>query len=502
VSADSTPQITWNGQDFAVAIEIVKLGEMKTSVQVPAVDDPWLRRFIAALVAFERIEGANRIAPAHVLEMAGCRWVEKGSCAESWSTYETELGVTKSTTRQPRSRMQPFLRWSRGGQPDRDGRLARLSGAFDAWLALPKEIRPNPAPHNGEPGTSELAEWLRREGGYQDVAKAHNARLEYEAALKRGSIWVTHANGTERVYDSKAAADSDKEGPVYEEPAEWWDLEGCELVGPGECRRIDPETNDEDGHDPLPERINGVVRPEHHGPADQRNYSESEFKNATAKRHYPLEYATHNRKYASGLPPASEEWYAPPQLFQATGCTFDLDPASPGADFVPWIPAKRHFTRSDNGLEQDWGDDFVWLNAPYTKEIFPLWLEKCRQHANGVCLTVDRTSARWWQELCSNADLILQVNKKVRFLRPPDEPTYSSPALGHTLVAYGPRGVEALINAARNGLGALLVPYGKLAAKENDIAELKGRIAALEGENSTLKARGTDRDNATPPERS
>jgi hypothetical protein len=491
VSENSTPRITWHGNDFAVTTEIVKLGQIETSVQVPAVDDPWLRRFIASLVAFERIEGANEIAPAQVLEMAACRYVEKGGTVESWLRYEIELGVPESRTRKPRSIIQRFLRWSRGGRPDHDGRLTRLSGAFDAWLA--EKDRPDPYPRNGGPGTSELAQWLRRNHGYQAVADAYHNRLEFEAALNRGAVWVTHANGTERVYDGKEAAESQQEGPAYEEPAEWWDLEGCKPIS-GEYRRREPRTNEEDGNGPLPERIKGDVRPAFPTrPAN--NYSESNTERTTARRH-PWEYATHNRRYALCLPPESAEWYSPPPLFQA------LDPASPGADVVPWIPAKRHFTRSDNGLEQDWGDDFVWLNAPYTKEIFPLWLEKFRQHANGVCLTVDRTSARWWQELCSNADLILQVNKKVRFLRPPDEPTYSSPALGHTLVAYGPRGVEALINAARNGLGALLVPYGKLAAKENDIAELKARIAALEGENSTLKARGTDRDNATPPERS
>ena len=220
-----------------------------------------------------------------------------------------------------------------------------------------------------------------------------------------------------------------------------------------------------------------MVRPEHHPRSDdQKNYSESKSETTTARKHHPWDYATHNKKYALLIPPASEEWYVPPQLFQAMGCTFDLDPASPGADVVHWIPARRHFIRSDNGLEQDWADDFVWLSAPYTKENLPLWLEKFRKHANGVCLTVDRTSARWWQELCANADLILQVNKKIHFLRPPDEPSYSSPALGHTLVAYGPRGVAALRNAARNGLGTIFVPMAKSEAR---LAELEEELARL-----------------------
>jgi hypothetical protein len=87
-----------------------------------------------------------------------------------------------------------------------------------------------------------------------------------------------------------------------------------------------------------------------------------------------------------------------------------------------------------------------------------------------------------WQDLCANADLILQVNKKIQFLRPPDDPVYSSPALGHTLVAYGPRGVAALRNAARNGLGTLFVPFDKSEARvtqlECEIDDLKARIGS------------------------
>ena len=179
---DGIPRITWHGKDFAVITEIVKLGQIETSVQVPALDDRWLCRFIAALVACERIESANHIAPAHVLEMAACRWVEKGGSAESWLKYEIQLGVPKSRTRKPRSRMQPFLRWARGGEPDYDGRLARLSGAFDAWLA--EKDRPDPYPRNGEPGTSQLAEWLRRNHGYQAVADDYYDRLDRRGSLR------------------------------------------------------------------------------------------------------------------------------------------------------------------------------------------------------------------------------------------------------------------------------------------------------------------------------
>jgi DNA N-6-adenine-methyltransferase (Dam) len=150
------------------------------------------------------------------------------------------------------------------------------------------------------------------------------------------------------------------------------------------------------------------------------------------------------------------EWYTPERVFAALGCQFDLDVASPGADVVPWLPADRHFTLADNGLERDWGDAFVWMNAPHGRGTLPQWLEKFQQHANGIALVVDRTSAGWWHDLCGNANLILQVNKRIDFLRPDDEP--GTNALGSTLVAYGERAVQALKNAAAAGLGALFAP--------------------------------------------
>jgi DNA N-6-adenine-methyltransferase (Dam) len=259
--------------------------------------------------------------------------------------------------------------------------------------------------------------------------------------------------------------------------------------------------------DPLPERIKGVVRPEHHHRPNDQNYSESKSDRIpeceTAKPVYPesagaWDQATRNRRYlALHSTAGNQEYYTPPYVFKSMGnVEFDRDVASPGKAIVHWIPARRHFTRADDGLKQNWSGDFVWGNFPYTRSGLPQWLEKFRENGNGVALVVDRTSARWWHRLCADADAILQVFKKIQFLRPPNEPNDSKNALGSSLVAYGPKGVEALVNAARNGLGTLFVPYEKfrvlaerLVAKEAGIAELKARIAALDAENATLKAR-------------
>ena len=150
------------------------------------------------------------------------------------------------------------------------------------------------------------------------------------------------------------------------------------------------------------------------------------------------------------------EWYTPAYIFEALGCRFDLDPASPGAEIVPWIPADRCYTRQDDGLRQPW-TGFCWLNPPYGRRILPLWVEKFTLHGNGILLVAERTSTRWWQALARRAHLVLFVNKKIAFI-PTTGKKGRAQAIGSTLVAIGEQGVAALESAHRNGLGSLLWP--------------------------------------------
>jgi hypothetical protein len=151
------------------------------------------------------------------------------------------------------------------------------------------------------------------------------------------------------------------------------------------------------------------------------------------------------------------EWYTPPHIFDALGCRFDLDPASPGAEIVPWIPADHCYTHQDDGLQQPW-TGFCWLNPPYARRILPLWVEKFIRHGNGVLLVAERTSTRWWQTLTNRPDsLVLCVNKKIAFI-PATGKKGRAQAIGSHLIAIGEKGVAALETAHRNGLGRLLRP--------------------------------------------
>lgn len=153
----------------------------------------------------------------------------------------------------------------------------------------------------------------------------------------------------------------------------------------------------------------------------------------------------------------TDEWYTPPHVFDALGCLFDLDVASPGLDVTPWIPAEVCLMAGDDSLRLNW-TGFVWMNPPFggRGEIEP-WLEKFFRHGSGIALTPDRTSAPWWQRQAAKADAILFVAPKLKFIGADGKPG-NSPAQGTTLMAAGSRGVEALQRAAAAGLGILATP--------------------------------------------
>jgi hypothetical protein len=151
------------------------------------------------------------------------------------------------------------------------------------------------------------------------------------------------------------------------------------------------------------------------------------------------------------------EWYTPKYIFNALGCRFDLDPASPGREIVPWIPVDEVYT--SEGLERNW-HGFVWGNFPYGRNILPSWIKKFIDHGNGIALVFDRTSTRWWQQLAARADSVLFLNKKIAFVPATGEKAGAS-AIGSTLVAMGDKGVAALERASGRGLGILTRPERK-----------------------------------------
>lgn len=150
---------------------------------------------------------------------------------------------------------------------------------------------------------------------------------------------------------------------------------------------------------------------------------------------------------------ATDEWYTPPYIFNMMGVTFDMDVASPGATVVDWIPADEHLL--SRSLETPWRG-FVWMNPPFgARNGVIRWLHKFFEHANGVALVPDRTSAPWWQAYVPHSDLVLFVMPKIKFIDAEGNPG-KAPAQGTCLLAKGPSGVTALHNASRARLGVLM----------------------------------------------
>lgn len=165
---------------------------------------------------------------------------------------------------------------------------------------------------------------------------------------------------------------------------------------------------------------------------------------------------------------ATDEWYTPPHVFEALGCAFSVDVASPGAAVTPWIPATR-FVKIGS-LERDWADwGFIWMNPPFGgRNALVPWLEKFFAHGNGIALVPDRTSAPWWQAFAPRANLHLFVAPKLKFIGGQEAVDLGlidkvgdcgkSPAQGTCLMACGSQAVDALHSAAENRLGVLMTP--------------------------------------------
>lgn len=144
----------------------------------------------------------------------------------------------------------------------------------------------------------------------------------------------------------------------------------------------------------------------------------------------------------------SVEWYTPPEIFEALGLTFDLDPCSPGAG-RSYVPTLEHYTIADDGLSQDWGSRLAWVNPPYGPHT-KVWMDKLARHGNGIALVFARTDVRWFHEFGAKADVVCFMHSRIYFFEGDISKRGGRPGAGSMLLAYGEKSAKALINS---GLG-------------------------------------------------
>jgi phage N-6-adenine-methyltransferase len=140
------------------------------------------------------------------------------------------------------------------------------------------------------------------------------------------------------------------------------------------------------------------------------------------------------------------------KLMDAVGGKFDVD-ASTHPDTEPFPIADTRFTKSDDGLSQDWFGD-VWLNPPYSN--LDDWLAKAHTEAQTdrvtrvITLLPANTSTQWFHRHAAKADFLCCVEGRLSFL---GDGSDSSAPFASILLLFGSPN-EAILRAF-DDLGAV-----------------------------------------------
>ncbi|MCD6160929.1 MAG: adenine methyltransferase [candidate division Zixibacteria bacterium] len=129
------------------------------------------------------------------------------------------------------------------------------------------------------------------------------------------------------------------------------------------------------------------------------------------------------------------EWYTPKWVFDSLGLIFDLDPCYPELYAPSWIPVRKTYNKTDDGLSKEWVGN-VWLNPPYGPHT-KTWLKKLYNHGQGIALVFARTDCRWFQDICIHADGILFLRGRIKFVDGYGKTGGSGAGSGSMLVAWG-----------------------------------------------------------------
>ena len=397
-----------------------------------------------------------------------------------WSDWLTDHGIEEPRRGPKGNRFHGIAKYllGLGARGDQTGTATMIATALEAWLETRETVPP-----------AQIPEWVKAEGGVRAIYESRNERSEKTCTAKSHNdnqkhYWITPP-------DRKAELDRefhfDFDPCPYPRPegfdglmVPWGKHNYCnpifESVGPWIKKALEERDTGNTTVMPIPIYQMGVIArcdvagceirywgipdwlaiedrtPSQVKPEQRQPCVLVVFRPKTEKSINDVKFLRENKD-------ASCEAYSPQYLFDAMRCRFDLDPAHPGRHVVECVvPVEHIFTIADDGLTAYWPPKtFIWLNAPYGRDIYEQWMRKFADHGNGVALVKDATSTEWYQYLMSKADLVLTLNKKISFIRPGQKPVCFP--IGHHLVAIGDQGVAALENAAHNGLGNLSKPH-------------------------------------------
>lgn len=113
----------------------------------------------------------------------------------------------------------------------------------------------------------------------------------------------------------------------------------------------------------------------------------------------------------------SNEWATPIKFYEELNKEFNftLDPCATDDN----AKCRKYFTVKENGLVQDWGDEVVFCNPPYGREL-PLWVKKCyeehkKHNITVVMLIPARTDTSYFHDYIYGKSEIRFIRGRLKF---------------------------------------------------------------------------------------
>lgn len=148
---------------------------------------------------------------------------------------------------------------------------------------------------------------------------------------------------------------------------------------------------------------------------------------------YSTDPASHNGK--------SNTWLTPLEIVKDLG-EFDLDPCG----FLGHITAKKIIALPEDGLSSEWTGR-VWLNPPYGK-YQQVWLDKMKDHGNGIALIFARLETNWIQKYLNGG--FFQIQGRIKFLNDRKE-VQTTAGVGSILIPFGRKNIGSILQSDIKG---------------------------------------------------
>lgn len=158
------------------------------------------------------------------------------------------------------------------------------------------------------------------------------------------------------------------------------------------------------------------------------------------------------------------DWQTPPEIFDPLNAefAFTLDPCCT----TETAKCARFFTEADDGLAMDWGQERVFMNPPYGREVYA-WTRKARLATERGALVVGLLPAscdlRWWHEDIIGYAEVRYIRGRVRFLT--GGPYRASGFFASVIVIWLPLASFSSVGSRMSAFRPSTAPAGRSAAE-------------------------------------